>query len=204
MAKSNPQEPWEEMPWNFMEADGWTWFDKTTFGSGVGRAIVGWVMSHSGMEETIGLRYDALAKQFEFTEKQIRAAVARLAAKGHARIVPANSHSSTYPEGSDEVLLLLTPSRLLFEQHEREVAEAKKARRAAKVAARGGRVNRAAIPTLVMARVYARDEFTCQECGATEDLTLDHIKPWSLGGPDTVENLRVLCRPCNSRKGDRL
>ncbi len=36
---------------------------------------------------------------------------------------------------------------------------------------------------------------------STGDLSLDHIYPWSLGGPDTVENLRVLCRSCNSRKG---
>lgn len=28
-----------------------------------------------------------------------------------------------------------------------------------------------------------------------------HVYPWSLGGPDTEANLRVLRRPCNSRKG---
>jgi 5-methylcytosine-specific restriction endonuclease McrA len=51
--------------------------------------------------------------------------------------------------------------------------------------------------------VMERDRHSCVLCGATEDLTLDHIHPWSKGGPDTYENLRVLCRPCNSRKHDK-
>jgi hypothetical protein len=60
------------------------------------------------------------------------------------------------------------------------------------------------IPDHIRAAVFERDEFTCVECGAMDDLTLDHIHPWSLGGPDTAENLRVLCRQCNSRKGARV
>jgi hypothetical protein len=53
----------------------------------------------------------------------------------------------------------------------------------------------------IRSAVYERDGSMCVKCGARDDLTLDHIYPWSLGGPDTVDNLRVLCRPCNSRKG---
>lgn len=60
------------------------------------------------------------------------------------------------------------------------------------------------IPDHVRQLVYERDEFRCVDCGATGDLTLDHIHPWSRGGPDTVENLRVLCRSCNSSKGARV
>ena len=52
--------------------------------------------------------------------------------------------------------------------------------------------------------VFRRDGARCTECGSTEDLTLDHIYPKSLGGSDTAANLRVLCRPCNSRKGARV
>jgi 5-methylcytosine-specific restriction protein A len=43
----------------------------------------------------------------------------------------------------------------------------------------------------------------CSACGATEDLTGDHIHPRSKGGQATIENVRVLCRSCNSRKGNR-
>lgn len=60
------------------------------------------------------------------------------------------------------------------------------------------------IPAAIRARVYDRDGHLCLHCGATENLTLDHIKPYSLGGPDTVQNLQTLCRSCNSRKGARI
>lgn len=63
---------------------------------------------------------------------------------------------------------------------------------------------RATIPDRIRAAVLARDGHRCVQCAATEDLTLDHIWPWSLGGLDTVENLRVLCRPCNSSKGAKV
>lgn len=63
---------------------------------------------------------------------------------------------------------------------------------------------RAPIPIEVRAFVMERDGHRCVFCTATDDLTLDHIIPWSHGGPDTVDNLRVLCRPCNSRRGNRV
>jgi len=59
------------------------------------------------------------------------------------------------------------------------------------------------IPKHIRQTVFERDGFRCIGCGATDDLTLDHIYPWSLGGKDTVENLRLLCRSCNSSKGAR-
>lgn len=60
------------------------------------------------------------------------------------------------------------------------------------------------IPQWLRDLVFERDEYRCVLCGATEDLALDHIHPWSRGGPDSEENLRVLCRSCNSSKGARV
>jgi 5-methylcytosine-specific restriction endonuclease McrA len=45
---------------------------------------------------------------------------------------------------------------------------------------------------------------SCPICGVLTDLTIDHILPRSLGGPDTPGNRRWLCRRCNSAKGGRV
>lgn len=63
---------------------------------------------------------------------------------------------------------------------------------------------RQAIPASVRAAVYARDGHSCVTCGTDESLSLDHIYPWSKGGADTIENLQTMCRPCNSRKSDKV
>lgn len=47
-------------------------------------------------------------------------------------------------------------------------------------------------------RLIARDGEGCQPCGATTDITIDHIKPLILGGSDSDDNLRLACRSCNS------
>jgi 5-methylcytosine-specific restriction endonuclease McrA len=41
----------------------------------------------------------------------------------------------------------------------------------------------------------------CLRCGETENLSRDHVIPLSLGGPNTMENLQLLCVSCNARKG---
>jgi len=64
--------------------------------------------------------------------------------------------------------------------------------------------SRRKIPAELRAAIYERDEYACLTCGSPDDLTLDHIYPWSKGGEDTLENLRTLCRPCNSAKGARV
>lgn len=48
--------------------------------------------------------------------------------------------------------------------------------------------------------VMSRDGWKCVRCNSTEDLTLDHILPQSLGGPHIQENLRCMCRSCNSKR----
>lgn len=49
--------------------------------------------------------------------------------------------------------------------------------------------------------VYERDGFKCVTCGVQKNLTCDHIKPESLGGETTFENLQTMCKSCNSSKG---
>jgi|JI9StandDraft_1071089.scaffolds.fasta_scaffold550265_2 hypothetical protein len=64
-----------------------------------------------------------------------------------------------------------------------------------------GAKRRPPIPRAVRIEVFERDGWACISCDTTDDLTLDHIYPWSLGGSDDQENLQTLCRSCNSRKG---
>ena len=52
--------------------------------------------------------------------------------------------------------------------------------------------------------VFARDEWTCQYCGARSNLTVDHVIPRSKGGGSSWDNIVASCAPCNRRKGDLL
>jgi 5-methylcytosine-specific restriction endonuclease McrA len=40
----------------------------------------------------------------------------------------------------------------------------------------------------------------CLFCGSTQDLTGDHILPLKEGGANVLDNVRVLCRSCNTRR----
>lgn len=57
------------------------------------------------------------------------------------------------------------------------------------------------IPPHVRAAVLYRDHFQCRFCPSGTKLAgpwhLDHVIPWSAGGPDTTDNLRVLCETHN-------
>jgi 5-methylcytosine-specific restriction endonuclease McrA len=51
-------------------------------------------------------------------------------------------------------------------------------------------------------RVFARDGRICQICGIDEgEMHIDHIIPRKAGGTHDLDNLRVLCKSCNLRKG---
>lgn len=55
-------------------------------------------------------------------------------------------------------------------------------------------------------RIYMRDKFRCQYCGAKKtaaDLTLDHVLPRSRGGDNSPVNIVSACVVCNNRKGNR-
>lgn len=52
--------------------------------------------------------------------------------------------------------------------------------------------------------VFKRDLFTCQYCGRKAPeviLEVDHIKPVSKGGDNSIENLVAACYDCNRGKG---
>ena len=62
------------------------------------------------------------------------------------------------------------------------------------------------MPQLRLSRhsVLARDNYTCQYCGAKgRELTIDHVVPRWCGGPHTWDNLVACCRKCNLKKGDK-
>ncbi|MCC6972219.1 MAG: HNH endonuclease, partial [Phycisphaerales bacterium] len=67
------------------------------------------------------------------------------------------------------------------------------------------------IPDAVKQAVIARDGEYCsyvgdggRRCGSRWRLELDHVVPVALGGPTSVENLRVLCRRHNQFEAERL
>lgn len=51
--------------------------------------------------------------------------------------------------------------------------------------------------------LFLRDQFTCQYCGDTGDMTFDHVIPRSKGGRTTWENVVASCGPCNLYKGSK-
>lgn len=64
---------------------------------------------------------------------------------------------------------------------------------------------RAEIPWDVRRAVYRRDGWRCKFCGRSwreTQLDLDHIVPWSAGGPDHGSNLRTLCHDCNIERSN--
>jgi hypothetical protein len=65
---------------------------------------------------------------------------------------------------------------------------------------------REAIGPALRYEVLSRDRSTCKRCGRQApqvEVHVDHILPWSLGGPTTPENLQVLCAECNLGKSNR-
>lgn len=64
--------------------------------------------------------------------------------------------------------------------------------------------DRIAIGNSLRFRVFKRDLFVCQYCGATPPsvvLEVDHIHPVSKGGKNGIDNLVTSCFSCNRGKG---
>jgi hypothetical protein len=67
------------------------------------------------------------------------------------------------------------------------------------------------LPPGLRMQVWNKSKGRCQHCGRTdaqamaatgEHLQNDHIRPFSRGGAGTLENLQLLCGPCNRRKSN--
>jgi HNH endonuclease len=59
------------------------------------------------------------------------------------------------------------------------------------------------VPIEVKAAVWKRDGGKCRNCGSDFALQFDHKKSFSSGGKTNFENLELLCRNCNQRKGSK-
>jgi hypothetical protein len=67
------------------------------------------------------------------------------------------------------------------------------------------------VPAHVRRAVWIRDGGRCQFpmgdgriCGSTYQVEIDHIVPWALGGPTTVEKMRLACRGHNQLAARRV
>ena len=65
-------------------------------------------------------------------------------------------------------------------------------------------VRPALYPAFTRFNVFLRDRFSCQYCGAMDDLTFDHLVPRSRGGMTRWDNVVAACAPCNLKKGGKL
>jgi len=64
---------------------------------------------------------------------------------------------------------------------------------------------RRVIPTHVKLEVWKRDRGKCVVCGATDELTFDHIIPYSRGGTSlSAKNIQLLCERHNIAKRDKI
>ena len=63
--------------------------------------------------------------------------------------------------------------------------------------------DREPLPKWLRVAVLKRDGFTCRWCFKQGGrLEVDHVIPWSAGGPDASWNLRTLCWDCNQTRSN--
>ena len=58
-----------------------------------------------------------------------------------------------------------------------------------------------------MRTIYERQNGICPICGKwhpIEEMVGDHIIPWWRGGKTTIDNLQMVCKPCNLGKGGKM
>ena len=58
----------------------------------------------------------------------------------------------------------------------------------------------------LLATMVPKDgKYQCYQCHQylyPNELTMDHVHAWSLGGRTELSNAKLVCRACNSRKGN--
>lgn len=99
-----------------------------------------------------------------------------------------------------------SPERLTLEDLERHVDKLESIARRRQAAAPYIQARRQEVQSNydhIFVAIGRRDGFYCVVCGISADLEIDHIAPLALGGSNGIENLQLLCKSCNCKKGDR-
>lgn len=51
---------------------------------------------------------------------------------------------------------------------------------------------------------FITNESVCMCCYTKENLEIDHIVAVAIGGKNDVDNIQILCRKCNVKKGTKI
>ena len=94
-----------------------------------------------------------------------------------------NRSPSLSEEQELEIQEMLDESELKHENELTDLEEEPKSRR---------------VPSHVRQEVWKRDKGRCVKCRGKEDLEFDHIIPVAEGGSNTVKNIQLLCKVCNT------
>jgi len=113
-----------------------------------------------------------------------------------------DARSHARPNASTAALLEEALDLLLSREARRRGLTARRRRRAPEAPARPADPDH--VPAEIRAAVWTRDEGRCQWplhvggiCGATCRVEVDHVHPKARGGPPSLANLRLLCKPHN-------
>lgn len=120
--------------------------------------------------------------------------------------------SGKYPMGASLEEVFREALRLLIEKYdperraERRTNEEKNSNSATKSKGESSHtILHRQIPIRIRDEVFKRDGGKCtyispsgQQCQSTWDLEVDHIRPFSMGGDHSLDNLRLLCRAHNN------
>ena len=49
-------------------------------------------------------------------------------------------------------------------------------------------------------KIFSKFNYKCKKCYSKNDIQIDHILPYSLGGSNETGNLQALCKECNYKK----